>query len=206
MKTAKFIIPAFMSLLFLTGTTMAKTVDEHIEIVSMGAIDKKIIENIKDKLSASLPMAASVRIGQQKEVPKDAYDASRGQYNALIIVDDVAFYTGIDLSNERVLIVTNIDLYIPDKEFVFGFADAKKGVCVISTTRLNNERIAKEAVYELGNSWGLENCPSRKCVMHLADNIQGIDEKEITFCRNCRDKLHRRYTKPFFDASLKPLL
>ena len=127
---------------------------------------------------------------------------------------------GIDIRDENALIITDVDLYMPDLNFVFGLADAKKKVCIISLTRLKNEfyglkpdyrllieRAMKEAVHELGHTWGLAHCPDARCVMHFSDSLKDTDNKRSTFCRSCRDALRHRYDKPLFkNAGLKPLL
>lgn len=198
---------------------MAKVMNEHIYIIPIGQIDKNIIKNIKNKLPGNMPISANAAVEQQKEMPQIAYDPSRRQYNAEIVLYEISKRVGIDTTAERALIITDADLYTRDSDFVLGLADAKKGICIVSTARLKNEfygvkpddkllseRVLKEAAYEFGVSRGLGNCPDSRCVMYFSDNLAGIDKKRNTFCRECRDKLRRYYIAPLFKAAIKPLI
>ena len=127
-----FIILSLASALFFADGGMAKVIDEHIYLMPMGQIDKNIMEDIKNKLPDYMPMSVKIEIDQQKDAPQVAYDYSRKQYNAEAVLDGIAQRSTIDTTTERVLIITDMDLYVQDLDFVLGFADAKKGICIIS--------------------------------------------------------------------------
>ena len=214
-----FIILSLVSSLFFADKGMAKVIDEHIYLIPMGQIDKNVMESIKNRFPDFMPMSVNIEIDQQKDAPQVAYDPSRRQYNAEMVLDETAQHITIDTMAERVLIITDLDLYMPDSDFVLGLANAKKGICIISLARLKNEfyglkqddklfleRILKEAIYEFGVSRGLSNCPDPRCVMYISNSLSGIDKKRNTFCRNCRDKLFHQYINPLFKAALKPLI
>lgn len=190
-------------LIFLPNISQAKIVEEHIYIVPAGGVDKSIIEDIKQKLPGSFPMSVNAAIDPQEDIPQSAYNPSRNQYNAQNILDDISQRITVDTVNERALVITDVDLYMPDLNFVFGLADAKKGICIISLARLKNkERAVKEAIHELGHSWGLDHCPNPKCVMFFSESLSEMDKKRDTFCRTCQDKLHNRYVKPLVNVKL----
>jgi len=129
-----------------------------------------------------------------------AYDARREQFHSSAILGRLR---GIkDKECERLLGIVEVDLYVPELNFVFGEADFKTKVAVISTHRLKEEfygrpqneqlflsRVVKEAVHELGHTFRLPHCPDRKCVMHFSNSLSDTDFKSHTFCRNCRKKL-----------------
>ncbi|HDL78962.1 MAG TPA: archemetzincin, partial [Bacteroidetes bacterium] len=48
------------------------------------------------------------------------------------------------------------------------------------------ERFAKEAVHELGHTFGLIHCENPTCVMHASTYAEEIDLKNYQFCPNCR--------------------
>lgn len=212
------IVPALIFLavlIFIPDLSQAKIVEEHIYIVPDGNVEKSVIENIKQKLPGSFPMSVNAVIDPQEDMPQGAYNPLRKQYNVQSISDDISRRITVDVVNERALVITDVDLYMPDLDFVFGFADAKKGICVISLTRLRNEfygfkpdnnlfiaRAVKEAVYELGRSWGLDHCPNLKCVMNFTNSLSDTDRKRNTFCPACQNKLHSRYGKPLLNIKL----
>ena len=46
-------------------------------------------------------------------------------------------------------------------------------------------RAMKEALHELGHTFGLVHCPVPSCIMTLANDIQHVDRKNIEFCGGC---------------------
>jgi archaemetzincin len=199
----------FILALFLQNTSEAKVVEEHIFLIPIGKVDGKVLQYLKDKLPGCFPMTMNVAIDPQEEMPQSAYDQSRKQYRAAAVADEISQRITIDLRDERLLVVTDADLYAPELNFVFGLADAKKGIAVISLARLRNEfyglkadeglfleRALKEAVHELGHSWGLTHCPDARCVMFFSNSLADTDKKRNTFCHACRTRLRHRYDKP----------
>jgi archaemetzincin len=91
-----------------------------------------------------------------------------------------------------------MDLYIPVLTFVFGEAQLKDGAAVVSAHRLRqefygmpadtdllHERLLKEALHELGHTYGLRHCPDYTCVMSSSTGVERIDLKNAEFCPNC---------------------
>jgi archaemetzincin len=94
--------------------------------------------------------------------------------------------------------VTDLDLYIPVLTFVFGEAQLAGGRAVVSTLRLRQEfyglpadpellgeRLLKEALHELGHTYGLRHCPDYTCVMSSSNGVERIDLKSAEFCPTC---------------------
>jgi archaemetzincin len=51
------------------------------------------------------------------------------------------------------------------------------------------ERAVKEAVHELGHTFGLGHCPDSSCVMHFSNCLDDTDRKGKEYCPECRAKL-----------------
>ena len=202
-----------LALLFFADKAMARSMDEHIYLVPVGQVDKKVLEYIKSRLPDSLPVTVKMEVEDQKNIPDGAYDPSRKQYNAEVILNEIAQQITIEIVDERALLITDVDLYAQGYDFVLGVSDAKRGIGMISLARLKNEfyglkpdnklfleRALKEATREFGYSRGLDNCTNPKCVMHFSKDLSGIDKKKTDMCRPCRDTLYRRYNTPLVNA------
>ena len=136
-------------------------------------------------------------------VPEYAYNETRGQYHSTTILKALAAHVPKDAL--RLLAIANVDLYVPDLNFVFGEAAVDGRVCVISLYRLRpefhgeptdeplfTERAVKEAVHELGHTFGLRHCPDPHCVMHFSNSIRDTDRKSSEFCEETSKRLRSK--------------
>ncbi len=137
--------------------------------------------------------------------PGYAYDGKRGQYSSTVILRRLDSYS--PPGAERLLAITDVDLFIPMVTFVYGQAqlsmpqDADFGinkVAIVSLARLEQEfyglppdrdltvrRIRKEVSHELGHTFGLVHCTDKSCLMCLSTEILQIDVKSENFCESC---------------------
>jgi archaemetzincin len=128
----------------------------------------------------------------QVELPTDAFDMTRGQYRGSAVLARIQPAPG-----ERVLAVTEADLYDDDLNFVFGLADPERRVALISLHRLRaladprmfRARAAKEAFHELGHTLGLSHCADPGCVMFFSNTLADTDRKGARFCPRCQRSL-----------------
>jgi archaemetzincin len=125
--------------------------------------------------------------------PAFAYDPGREQYLAAALLDRLA-----DLPGGRVLGVTGHDLFNPVLTFVFGEAQMPGRAAVFSVHRLREEfyglppnpgllrkRAMKEALHELGHTFGLAHCRDASCVMSSSHSVEGVDGQGEGLCRWC---------------------
>ncbi len=128
---------------------------------------------------------------------KDAFDSIRVQYNSSLILRQLIMKPPPDA--EKMLAVTGVDLFIPILTFVFGEAQLKGTGAVVSTHRLHNrfyglpenreattDRLLKEAVHELGHTFGLIHCTQNKCAMNSSTYVENIDQKPAELCPLCQ--------------------
>lgn len=178
-----------------------------IEIVTIGEIERPLLEDLARELTkAYAPLVESCLIGASLQMPPAAYNARRNQYDADLILDRVLHrITG----ENRVLALLTDDLYTSSRNlnFIFGQAQCPGRVALVSLCRLDPtfykappnrklflQRATKEAIHELGHTFGLGHCANPSCVMSFSNSILDVDEKKPTFCKTCRRKLHRQTT------------
>jgi archaemetzincin len=153
-----------------------------------------------DDLAAALARTFRVSCHVHDEPPLDAdfaFDARRSQYHATSILRRIH-----DLAadrNVRLIGVTRHDLFVPILTFVFGEAEVGGRCALVSLQRLDEryyglparqellrDRLVKEAVHELGHTYGLRHCEDWRCVMTSSHAVDNLDIKGPDFCRECR--------------------
>jgi archaemetzincin len=112
------------------------------------------------------------------------------------------------LSRSRLLGVTDVDLFIPVLTFVFGEAQLGQFAAVVSIARLRDaatpslvvDRLAKEAVHEIGHTFGLVHCSSAACVMARSPGLSAVDRKTDRLCADCRVRYQALREQPYVAA------
>jgi len=132
------------------------------------------------------------------------YDSNKRQYDALKVKKRLIKYVK-NKGYYRVLGVLDVDIFSKYLNFVFGVADLPKnksfGSALISITRLREKfyrrienvalfklRIVKEAIHELGHTFGLEHC-TNFCVMKFSNDLEDTDQKPPKFCEDCANRM-----------------
>ena len=137
-----------------------------------------------------------VQMAPAVELPATAWNRERRQHLSTAILDSLA--RAKKPGWERFLGVADVDLYVPDLNFVFGEADRRRGVAVFSTARLRGpedvfqKRAATEAVHELGHTYGLSHCENPNCVMWFSNTLDETDRKGTRFCAAHAKSLRQR--------------
>ncbi len=129
--------------------------------------------------------------------PEFAFHGERQQYHSSEILERMRASFGQDAW--RLLGVAGVDLYIPILTYVFGEAQLGGPCAVVSYHRLRQQfyglpadpalerdRLAKEAVHELGHTLGLRHCDDYDCVMAASHTVEWIDLKGLHLCAHCR--------------------
>ena len=125
------------------------------------------------------------------------YDPFRRQYNSSGILLDILNCR--PAGTYKIIGIVNVDLFIPILTFVFGEAQLDGIGAIVSMHRLNNKfyalpedpdllsrRLVKEAIHELGHTFGLLHCQYPGCVMNSSTYIENIDQKSAEFCTQCQ--------------------
>ncbi len=166
-----------------------------IKLIPIGSTDNAVLEDLRQPLEEAF--GQSVQVGEKMELPEASWNSQRGQYLASAILNELS-------PSDRVLGVVDVDIYAHGLNFVFGEADIARRRALISLARLGQEyyelprdenlfreRTLKEAVHELGHTFGLEHCHCPTCVMHFSNSLHDTDLKGWQLCPRCREKVKR---------------
>jgi archaemetzincin len=134
-----------------------------------------------------------------------AYYAPRERYRAEKLLDWLeSEFAGENSRYLKIVGLTESDISttkgdIPDWG-VFGLGSLGGKTCVISTRRLRPkegqprtilvERLVKVINHEIGHTFGLEHCPTDRCLMQDAlGTVRTVDREDGNFCPVCAAKL-----------------
>ena len=162
----------------------------RITLLPVGNPDRRALDHLACDLRG---MGFDVELAERRALPRGAFDARRGQFRA-----DVLLGLALSVRAECVLAVTDVDLYADDLNFVFGIAQPSGQACVISLFRLYadadeqhfRDRALKEAMHELGHTFGLDHCADPGCVMWFSNTLKETDRKGAAYCPGCQKTFH----------------
>ncbi len=177
-----------------------------IALVPFGQVDQKVLEHLKEALKGVFGKECETL--PPVSIPAYAFNPNRRQYLSDLFLEELGRLEAEGAL--KVLGVTEVDLYTRGLNFVFGQAKLGGREAVISLARLRQSfyglpedegllllRALKEAIHELGHTWGLAHCPDPLCVMHFSNSLRETDVKKAEFCPRCLSTLKSR-------LSLKP--
>jgi archaemetzincin len=133
----------------------------------------------------------------------ESYSPERKQYYSTKILESAINQTGY--ADGKILILTELDLYVPVLTFIFGEAQLNGKHSIVSLCRLHEEfytghtneelffiRAKKEVLHELGHNFGLLHCFDWDCVMHSSNGIEEVDIKGDFYCRHCFEDIRKQ--------------
>jgi len=170
---------------------------KKLDLLPIGDLDERILENLAHGLTESLRVPC--RLLEPPLDPRFAFHPERGQYHSSELLAAMQPYA--ENRAWRVLGVTAVDLYIPILTFVFGEAQMGGPCAIVSLHRLQQEfyglprdhgvlmeRLAKEAVHEVGHTLDLTHCDDYSCAMAPSHAVEWIDLKEASLCSSCQTR------------------
>jgi archaemetzincin len=136
------------------------------------------------------------------QVPTNLFDNTRNQY----LSDQLLSWLRQTLKpskDAKVLAICDFDAYFGKYNFCFGEAIIGGSVSAIYLSRLLpansngninaqnlfQSRIVKEAIHEIGHTFGLRHCSRDLCIMFKSKTISDTDKKNKEFCESCLNLL-----------------
>jgi archaemetzincin len=174
--------------------TRLATSEALVHIAPIGIFAQDLLTTVTETVGRVFGL--SCRIGPLIDEVGFAFEPERKQYHSTAILEALTNVAPADAF--KVLALFREDLFIPILTHVYGEAQLGGTSCVVSIHRLAEgismvneherylERVAKEAVHELGHTFDLRHCPDAHCIMHYCRSIDDVDQKKSDLCRYCR--------------------
>ena len=170
----------------------SRSVDASIRIVGIGTEppDYDLLDGLAADLARTFKVACHVE--DEWLNAQFTFDTQRDQYYATALLQrlsELGRWPG-----SRILGVCSVDLFVPVLTFVFGEAQIEGHCAVVSYYRLPEPdrpellrvRLVKEAIHELGHTFGLRHCHDWNCVMSSSHAVERLDIKSAAFCPGCK--------------------
>jgi archaemetzincin len=175
----------------------------EIALLQIGKIEQDTLEFIRENLAKAFPRTDILILKGIVPPAPESYDSARKQYDSSLLLMLIREYAR-KIEADKILGITNADLYVPQLNFIFGEAESPGKAAIVSLYRLEPEfyghqanralfleRAAKEAIHETGHTFGLPHCPDSSCVMSFSNTIHAVDEKRREFCPKCSRRLFK---------------
>jgi archaemetzincin len=128
------------------------------------------------------------------KLPQEAYVRRRGQYDAAVILNRMAYHVPDDAL--ALVAITSADLYSGQLEFAFGLASLSRRVAIESLHRYGTpgtpeftRRALKSFAHETGHVFGIRHCIFYRCCMNGSNSLAESDGQPLHYCPLCHDKL-----------------
>jgi archaemetzincin len=169
-------------------------VNVYLWWIGGGAADHEMLGTLRRQAEHVFEVPARAWLGHDR--PTDSFDARRQQHSSTRILKWLI--ESKPAHTNKVVGITDVDLFIPILTFVYGEAQLGGTAAVVSTARLLSDngflplgdqltsRLMKECVHELGHTFGLLHCQVPTCVMARSVNLGQVDVKQPELCHDCR--------------------
>jgi archaemetzincin len=174
----------------------------NIFLAPVNFSNKAILKKLQKDLSKIF--FAEVELLELNLDISDTYSPERKQYYSTRILEKAISKT--EDYEGKILLLTELDIYVPVLTFIFGEAQYKGKHSLVSVCRLHEEfytgitneelfyeRTKKEVLHELGHNLGLLHCFDWDCVMHSSNSIEEVDIKGNFYCSYCLTEISSEY-------------
>jgi archaemetzincin len=168
---------------------------EHVIcLATAGFVAADVMDAVEQVLARRLGVAVARK--PRLVDPTETWDPVRGQYSSIALMRSAL--AAVPPTAARLLLVTEVDIFVPVLSFVFGHAQLDGPVAIMATARLRQAfyglpvdgeveltRARIEALHEIGHTFGLTHCLDRECAMSLATTVEHVDRKRDDYCSGC---------------------
>lgn len=166
-----------------------------LQLVTVGDAAPAMLKELEAPLALHLQLPA-LPSKISLNTPNYAFNKDRKQYHSNAILRRLAALTEGEVG---VLGLTDVDLFVPEAEHVFGEADREARSAVVSIFRLRQgasldvlrQRLQREVLHQAGHLLGLSICEDARCVMSVSTDPVELDRKHAGFCNLCKNELQR---------------
>lgn len=166
--------------------------DIYLWWIGADAADGRVLNAQRSAIERTF--GRTVHVWNGRDRPLGAFDPRRQQHSSTRILQWLVERRPEPA--DKVLALTDVDLFIPILTFVFGEAQLDGTAAVVSTARLRTNngtsnlrlltaRLAKECIHELGHTFGLIHCERTGCVMTRSVSVLDVDAKTASLCEDC---------------------
>src|SRR4030042_3086532 len=110
-----------------------------IGILPVGQAETAIALRIQENLVKVFPDTTCLLVDEALPLSEKAFDKKRKQYRSSVIISQLQGYAAEKKGLNRVLGVADVDLFVPELNFVFGEAACPGKAALISLWRLRPE-------------------------------------------------------------------
>jgi len=171
----------------------------NIYLAPVGALSSSILERVTEEIR--LKFRHEVSLIELNLDLESVRSPERNQYFSTRLIAQALPLT--DNYNGKVLMLVDVDLFVPVLTFVYGEAQLRGKHSIVSFFRLHEEfysghvdeellfqRVMKEVYHELGHNLGLIHCRNWDCVMHSSAGIEEVDIKGGFYCDHCLSQIN----------------
>ncbi len=171
-----------------------------IVIVPLGETDLGLINKIAGALGGVFNRGVDILKGMR--VPQEAFNETRGQYYARIILSKLERIKANQ--RETVIGICEQDLYLPNRHYVLGYADNLASTAVVSLFHFRQEfyglpeddqkiypRLYKEVIHQMAKIYSIPECSNPSCVHFESVEMLDIDNKSDRLCDICMRNLQQ---------------
>ena len=166
---------------------------EKIYVIPLDENSRALAEWLGQTLSKK--MGFRLQSGIVSRLPEETHNPRTNQYYPVPILSKLEMLKGSE--DEIILAMTEEDLYLPNRSFVFGQSNSAGRTAIVSLHRMKpeyyglpedidliKERLFSVALHQIGHVLGLKNCVN-ECVMRAASSVNDVDKRPSGFCPDC---------------------
>jgi archaemetzincin len=173
-----------------------------IAITPVDAIEKSILKELRSAVEKTFHISVRI-LPMENNLSLSSSLTEKGKYNSTALLLYLSQKKKTPENTLKLLAVTRLDLYSPIFSYMYGEAQLKGKCALMSLYRLNQEfydlppdpplflsRCRKEAIHELGHTFGLVHCRDENCIMFPSSTVEDTDTKSESFCSVCSKLLN----------------